>query len=149
MVLAPLLFMQVLLTSCQDIKKPELLGIDAFRIGRMGRVESSVSFDLECFNPNRSGFVLKAAKGEAWLDSIFVGHFTVDSLVRIPAKGKFSVPVNLKVDMEYLLKHPISSLLRSEKWVRLEGKARVGRGIIFINYPIRYQGMQDLGKLVK
>jgi hypothetical protein len=28
--------------------------------------------------------------------------------------------------------------------VKLEGKAKVGRGGIFVNYPIRYEGKQPL-----
>jgi len=115
----------------------------------MGALESTLTMDLNCHNPNKSKFVLKGAKGEAWLDSSFVGHFTVDTLVRVPSYGDFSIPVKFKMDMKYLLHHPLSSLLRAEKLVRLEGKARVGKSGIFINYPIRYEGMQDLGKLVK
>ena len=143
------LFLAVLMTSCQSIQKPELNGIENFRVSRMGNRESTLTLDLNCYNPNKSRFVLRRAEGEAWLDSIYAGHFTVDTLVRIPASGDFRVPVKLRMDMKFLLKNPVSSLLRTEKMVRLEGKARVGKSGIFINYPIKYEGMQDLGKLIK
>jgi hypothetical protein len=34
---------------------------------------------------------------------------------------------------------------QQEVKVKLDGNARVGRGGIFINYPIKYEGMQKLG----
>lgn len=144
----PLLLL-IFLASCQSIKKPEFNGIENFRVDRLGAMESTLTLDLNCYNPNRSRFVLKEAEGEAWLDNSFVGHFTVDTLVRIPSYGDFKVPVKLKVDMNYLLRNPVSSLLQTEKLVRLEGNARVGKSGIFINYPIKYEGMQDLTKLIK
>ena len=146
--IGPLLLV-FLVASCQSIKKPEFNGIENFRVGRMGARESTLTMDLNCYNPNRSRFVLREAQGEAWLDNSFAGYFTVDTLVRIPSYGDFRVPVKLKVDMNYLLRNPVSSLLHSEKLVRLEGQARVGKSGIFINYPIKYEGMQDLGKLIK
>jgi hypothetical protein len=35
-----------------------------------------------------------------------------------------------------------------EVMLRVEGKAKVGKGAIFINYPIRYEGKQRVDSLM-
>ena len=143
------LLLLISLVACQSMQEPALNGIENLRVGRLGALESTLTMDLNCHNPNKAKFVLKGAKGAAWLDNSFVGHFAVDTLVRIPSNGDFRIPMKFKMDMKYLLHHPLSSLLNAEKLVRLEGKARVGKNGLFFNYPIKYEGIQDFGKLVK
>ena len=92
---------------------------------------------------------LKNAEGDAWLENNFLGHFTMDTMIHIPAKGDFRLPINLKVDMGKIFKNSILTLLAKEVKIRVEGNARVGKGLIYINYPIRYEGMQNLEKLLR
>lgn len=111
--------------------------------------ESSLTLDLYYFNPNRSRLKLKSAEGDAWIENNYLGHFAIDSLIHIPANGYFILPVKLQVDMSKILKNSFLTLLSKEIVVKIEGTARVGKGFIFINYPIRYEGKQNLGELLK
>lgn len=143
-----LVLIALLYTSCGSIKDPEFLGVDRFRISRLGREVSLLSMDLRYQNPNKSGLQLKSAAGSIWLDGRFLGDFKTDTGVRIPSRGPFIIPVTLEVNMKRILENSISVLLDPEVTVKLEGKARVGKGLIFLNYPIRYEGKQDLSKLL-
>ena len=115
----------------------------------MGLRESSLTLDLCYFNPNNIRIKLKSAEGDAWIENNFIGHFIIDSLIQIPANGDFRLPVKLKVDMSKVLKNSLIALLAKETIIKVEGKARVGKGFVYINYPIRYEGKQKLGELLR
>ena len=137
------------LTSCGSLKEPDFRGIENIRISRFGVNESTLNLDLHYFNPNKTKLKLKKAEGDAWLDGNLLGHFTIDTLIKIPANGDFRMPVTLKMNMKKMLQNSTSLLLKNEIILRVEGKARVGKGGIFINYPIRYEGNQRTDSLMK
>jgi len=143
--LAPLLFM----FSCGSVKEPDFKSVENIRISRFGLSESTLNLDLHYFNPNGSGLKMKNAEGDAWIDNNYLGHFTIDTLINIPARGDFRLPVKLKVDMSKILKNSLLAFLSKEVLVKIGGTARVGKGFVYINYPIRYEGKQDLGELMK
>jgi len=137
------------LCSCGTIQEPDLRGIENLRISRLGAKESNLTLDLHYFNPNKTRLKLKKAEGDAWMDDNFLGHFIVDTLVFIPANNDFRLPVKLNVDMSHLLKNSLTAFLNKEVLIRIEGNARLGKSFLFINYPIHYEGQQDLGELLK
>jgi hypothetical protein len=114
-----------------------------------GLATSSISFDVEYFNPNKKGGKLKEAEGEAWLDSNYLGHFRVDTLIDIPGNANFIIPVRLDVDMKYFVKYSMTGFKNEDILVTIKGKARVGRGGVYKRFPINYEGKQNLGELMK
>lgn len=137
------------LQSCQSLQAPEFRNVDNIRLGKLGKKSSSILADVQYYNPNKMRLKLKSAKGEAWLDEVYLGQFVVDSLVEIPALGNFSLPVKLDADMSSVLQHSMTALLGREVRLRIRGTARVGKSIFFINYPIEYEGKQRLDQLFK
>ena len=99
--------------------------------------------------PNNTRLKLKSAEGEAWLDYNFLGHFTVDTLIKIPANDLFRLPVKLKIDMSKIVQSSVLAFLNPEVLIKVIGKARVGKGFVYINYPIKYEGKQNLRQLLK
>lgn len=143
------LFTALLLLSCKSVKDPELMGIENLRINRLGLIESSLSFDMQFFNPNNFRLKLKEASGNAWLDNNLLGHFTVDTLVQVPARRDFRLPVRLKIDMSHFVENISAALMDKQVTLKLDGTARAGKGLLFINYPIQYEGKQKLSELLK
>jgi LEA14-like dessication related protein len=135
--------------SCGSVKDPDFIGIENARVGRVGLKESTLKLSLHYFNPNNYSINLKEAEGDAWIDSIFLGHFLIDTLIRIPANADFRLPVKLKMDMSQVLQNMTMLYSKNEVWVKIEGKAKIGKGSIFIHYPIRYEGKQNLNELMK
>jgi LEA14-like dessication related protein len=136
-----------LLFSCRSLKPPVFNGIGNLRINKLSMGQSIMTLDLNFFNPNHSKARLKNAEGDAWMDSVFLGHFVVDSSIRIPSNGDFFIPVKLNVDMKFILQHTLSAFLNEEVLIRITGNARVGKGGIYGRYPLNYSGKQNLSKL--
>ncbi len=143
-----LLFLTIFLFSCGNLEKPDFRGIENLKVTRLGLKESTLGFDLRCYNPNKSRLKLKRAAGKAWIDGNYLGEFRIDSSLTIPAKGDFQLPVRLQVDMKETFKNPLKTLFADGVVLKIDGNARVGKSGIFINYPFRYEGKQDWGKLL-
>lgn len=144
-----LLVTSCFLLSCESVTEPDFKGIRNVRVTKFGLAESSLSLDLDYFNPNKFRVKLKEAEGDAWLENTFLGHFVMDTLIHIPANGEFRLPVTLQVDMKKILKNSLVVFLANEVVIKVVGKARVGKGFVYINYPIKYEGKQNLEELLK
>lgn len=145
-----LLFLLVLLlTSCGSIKDPEFQRIENIRLGKLGVSSSTLNLDIIYSNPNNTKLKLRSAEGGAWLDNKFLGHFTIDTLIKIPARDMFLLPVKLRVDMSKIVQSSVLAFLNPEVIIKVNGKAKVGKGFVYINYPIKYEGKQNLKELLK
>lgn len=133
--------------SCTSIKDPVFNGISELKVTGIGMNESTLSLQLNYFNPNKSGLWLKNAEGDAWMDDNLLGHFKMDTSIRITGNTDFVIPVQLGVDMKNAVKNAAALLFKQEINFRIDGKAKIGKGGVFINYPIRYEGKQDVSKL--
>ncbi len=143
------LLLSLALPSCRAVKDPEIKGIENFRIHSFGLKESSLSFNMLFFNPNGFRLKIKEAEGNAWLDGNLLGYFTVDTLVRVPALGNFQIPVRLKMDMSHFVENISAAVTDKQVTLKLDGWAKAGKGPVFINYPIRYEGKQKWSELIK
>jgi LEA14-like dessication related protein len=146
-----LIFLSIAYTffSCTTIKEPVFNGIDELEVTGMGLTGSTLSLHLNYFNPNRSGLQLKNAEGDAWMDETLLGHFKMDTSIKISGHSDFIVPVKLNVDMKNALKNIATLLTKPEVNFKIDGKARIGKGGVFIHYPIRYEGKQDVSNLFR
>jgi LEA14-like dessication related protein len=137
------------LFSCRALKEPEYKGINNLRLTNVGLNQSVLSLEMNYFNPNHSAVKLKEAEGDAWMDSTYLGHFRMDTLIHIFGNSDFSVPVKLDMDMKYALQNIANAIFNTEVILKIDGKAKVGKGVIFIRYPIHYEGRQNLSELFK
>lgn len=137
------------LSSCRSLKDPVFNGIENVSVGEVGLNNSLLTLNLKYFNPNSSGGKLKNASGKAWMDGTFLGDFTVDTTVQIPAKDSFLIPVKLAVDMKKLLKNSFTALFKKEVTIRIEGEAKAGKGGFYRRFPVKYEGKQDIADLFK
>lgn len=144
-----LLVFGVYLSSCNSFNQPDFKRIDNVRLDKIGLKESTLSLDLHYFNPNKSKLKLKEIQGDAWLDDNFLGQFSMDSLIHIPARDSFYLPVKLKVDMGKLLKNSLAAFISNEVILKVKGVAKVGKSVVYINYPINYEGKQNITALLK
>jgi LEA14-like dessication related protein len=134
-------------SSCTAVKDPVFNGISELKVIGVSKNESTLSLQLNYFNPNRSGLWLKNAEGDAWMDDNLLGHFKMDTSIKISGNSDFVVPVQLGVDMKNAVKNAAALLFNQEIKLKIEGKAKIGKRGVFINYPLRYEGKQDVSKL--
>lgn len=89
---------------------------------------------------------MKRAEVDVYVNSNFFGHSILDSTIKIPRKDTFYLPVQMTVNMANTAIGLIQTFGggQQEVMIKLDGKARIGRGGFFINYPIKYEGPQKL-----
>jgi LEA14-like dessication related protein len=130
--------------GCRQPKSLEYLDFQNLRVDAIGLKGSVISADLIYFNPNKFRMQLKSAEMDISINQKFLGRSVLDTLMNIPAKDTFMIPVQLKVDGTQILSHAVSSLLSREIDIKLDGKAKIGKGGIFFNFPFSYEGKQKI-----
>jgi len=147
--LLPLLLLLLVMGSCRSFKQPELKAIENVKAPSLGFKNAVVTLDLHFYNPNKARVRFKHASGDAWVDGQKLGRFTVDSGMTIPAKADFWLPVKLEMEMKDALRHAGLFLSTEQVFLKIDGTARLGKAGFYFNYPIRYEGKQDMRKLGK
>jgi LEA14-like dessication related protein len=135
-ILLVLLFM----VSFPFIKEPEFIDARNFGLRSVGLKTSTVYADLIYFNPNNLGLQMKKAEMDVYVDNRFLGHSLLDTLITIPKKDTFSFPVMLEVEMKNIFPNAFAMLMKEEIELRIEGTAKVGKGGLFLNVPVKYRG---------
>lgn len=130
------------LFSCSSPKAIEYKTYKNFSIQKLGFNTSSISLDLEYFNPNNFGMQLKKTDLDIFINGNLLGHSTTDTLIRIPRRDTFSIPIKFNVDMQNAFKNVWNTLTGKEILVRLSGKVRVGKGNVFMSFPVEYETKQ-------
>jgi LEA14-like dessication related protein len=135
-----------LAVSCAKPTGFNYLGVRNFKVMKFGLKESTVGADAEFYNPNKFPVTMKGGSVDVYVNNNFFGKTTLDSTVQIPKKDTFLLPVILKVNMNNTAIGLLKTLTSGSDSVliKLDGSAKIGRSGIFINYPIRYEGMQKI-----
>lgn len=128
--------------SCSSPKALEYKTYHNFSIEKLGFSNSAISLDLEYYNPNNFGMQLKNTDLDIYINGNLLGHSSTDSLISIPRKDTFLVPVKFNVDMKNVFKNAWNTLIGKDILVRLSGKVKVGKGNVFMNFPVEYESKQ-------
>lgn len=147
-VLGLLFFLSASITGCRKPESLQYVGLQNFDVPSIGIGASVLQADVMFYNPNNFNMRLKEAEVDISLNEKYLGHSTLDTLIRIPKNDTFSIPVKVDVDMKILLTNSLMAVLSNEVDVKIEGRTKVGKGGIYFNFPIFYQGKQKL-KLFK
>lgn len=134
----------LLLPGCSKPLAPEFRSVENFRVNSIGVEESAISADLKYYNPNNFTLKLKHGETDVYLNNRFLGKTVLDTLTQIPARDSFLIPVSMKVDMKQIYSNALDILLSNEVTIKLNGFAKLGKGGIYFNLPIQYEGKQKL-----
>ena len=135
--------------SCGKPKPPEYIDFGNVRVQKLGMSESMVGVDVKFYNPNPFNIQLRSADFDVFFNDKFVGHSTLDSLIKIPKLYTFYIPVDMKVNIKDLMKNAVQLLLNPEVAIKVKGNAKVGKGGIFKNFPVDYEGKQKVDVLMR
>ncbi|SDD68286.1 hypothetical protein [Niabella drilacis] len=138
----------LLLSSCMRYQDIKFVGIDQVKMGKIGMNETTMEMNLIFNNPNKLGALLNSAGGKAWIQDIYIGDFLLNEDVKIPARSDFSVPVRLKVNLKELVNNSLNLIMRDSVTIRLDGNARLSKGSIIKNFPLRYNGKKASSELL-
>ena len=128
--------------SCSSPKALEYKTYHNFSVEKLGFDKSTVSLDLEYYNPNNFGMQLRSTDLDIFINGNLLGHSSLDTLIRIPRRDTFSIPVKFDVDMQNAFKNAWNTLIGKEVLVRLSGKVKVGKANVFMSFPVEYESKQ-------
>jgi len=136
----------VILSSCgsNNVKEPEFRDINNIHMIEAGLLQSTAGVNLVYYNPNNFGVQLSDAKGDVYLDNIYLGRFGLEEKVQVAKRSEFIVPATIKVDMIGAIKNQRDILKKKEVLVRIEGVARVQKAGFARDIPIKYESMQNI-----
>jgi LEA14-like dessication related protein len=137
------------IVACGKPKPPEYIDFENVRVQKLGLTESKVGVDVKFYNPNPFNIQLKSADFDVFFNDKFIGHSTLDTLIRIPKLDTFYLPVDMKVNIKDLMKNAVQLLLNPEVAIKVKGGAKVGKGGIFKNFPVDYEGKQRVDVLMR
>ena len=125
--------------SCSAPKALEYKTYRNFSVEKLGFNTSAIKLDLEYYNPNNFGMQLKNSDLDIFIDGNLFGHSSFDTLIRIPRRDTFLLPVKFDVEMQNIFKNAWSALIGKEVVVKLTGKLRIGKANLFMTLPVNYE----------
>ncbi|HEX4852206.1 MAG TPA: LEA type 2 family protein [Puia sp.] len=137
-----------LLFACEQPQPPEYKGFDNLQLGKLNLQESTLSARIKFYNPNAFGMELKKVDMNIFLNEKLANHYVLDTLIQIPKKDSFFVPVTLKLNVGNLLSNALQALLSNEVHIRIDGIAKLKKGALGFNVPLKYDETQRADQLL-
>ena len=135
------------IASCAKPKDLEFVDIQNIKMVKWGLSESLVGLDVRFYNPNKQRVQLKDAIAKVYVNSSFLGETNMDTTVGVPKNDTFAVPLVIKVQTATALAKMMETAKDSAVTVRVEGTVKMGKGGMFLTYPIKYEKLQSLAEL--
>jgi len=135
------------LTFCGKPKAPDYIDFQHLRLKKAGLDQAVITFDLRYYNPNNFNIQLKKVDVDIYFNDKYLGHSMLDSLIHIPKRDTFFIPVSMQIQFKNVMVNAVQLLLNPEVMVKLVGNARVGKAGVFINMPINYEGKKRIDLL--
>jgi LEA14-like dessication related protein len=140
--LPPLLLLLIVFYSCTAPKALEYKDYRNFSIERLGFSNSQVKLDLEYFNPNNFGLQLRRTDLDIYINNTLLGHSSSDTIITIPRKNSFILPIKFDLDMQNAFKNAWNTIAGNEVTVKVTGNIKVGKANVFMSMPVNYEGKQ-------
>jgi LEA14-like dessication related protein len=130
--------------SCSKPIQPTYLGYQNLRFGRVGTKSNVLMSDIKFYNPNKYTLNVKQADMDVYFNDRFLGHTSISNTVSLPPKDTTLVPFIIEASATDILANAAQIYLNPNVRIRVQGNAKAGRGGIFVNVPINYQGTQRI-----
>lgn len=131
-------------SSCEKMKDLQFVRVAGITFESLGFTKSKVRVELAYYNPNKFNLRLKDASFDLFFDDVPVGHSTQDTMITIPSRDTFYFPVKLEVNMANVFSNALGALANKEVTIRATGNCKVGKGGIYLPFPIKCETKQKL-----
>jgi LEA14-like dessication related protein len=133
--------------ACTKPKDLEFIDVGNIHVLKMGLTQSEIGLDIRLYNPNNQRVQLKDAATKVYVNSTYIGDTRMDSLISVPKRDTFSVPLVLSLNTLSGISKIAESLSDSLVNVKVEGSVKMGKAGIFKTFPVRYDKMQRVSDL--
>lgn len=134
----------ITLCGCSIFKEPSFREMQNLKVEKLGVSSSVVRMELLYDNPNPIGFQVLSSSFDLYIDDVFLGHAGSDSLIQVPKKSSFVLPVVLKADMKNLFRNTWAMMMNSSVLVKAKGTVSVKAGGIKKIMPLNYEGRHEM-----
>jgi LEA14-like dessication related protein len=134
------------LTACSQPKALVYQNVQNIRVHQVNLQQATLVVELQFYNPNNYGLNLKNGDLDAWFNNRYLGKATLDERTVVPSHDTFILPVTITAELKNIVSNAIDLLTKqsSDVLVRLQGSVRAGKGGVFINIPVHYEGHQEI-----
>jgi LEA14-like dessication related protein len=134
-------------TGCARVKDPEFRRIENFRLKNLGFTDVTIGLSVTYFNPNNFNVSVKEAATDVYIDSVYLGKFTQDSMIRVGQKAEFSIPLTGSIPTATALKMNMKDFDTREILLQANGVVKVGKAGVYVNKAFNYSGRHKLSEL--
>ena len=138
-----LLVISIVIASCQKPQGFDYRDVRNFKIEKFGFDRTAITMDLVYFNPNNFGVTLKNVDCDIFINNNFLGHFFLDTSLKVEKRSEFILPSKIGVDMKNIYKNAMNVVFNQEVEINVKGTARI-RKIINLTIPFDYKGKHKL-----
>lgn len=128
--------------SCQAPKELEYRDFKNLKVEKLSFGASSLKLDVIYYNPNNFGLQLKYTDLDVFIDGNYLGHSAQDYQITIQRLAEFTLPLQINLDMQNLLKNVLPTFLGKEVTVKITGKVKLGKANVYKTFPVNYEGKQ-------
>lgn len=128
--------------SCSSPKALEYRTYHNFSVEKLGYSNSTIKLDLVYFNPNNFRMQLRNTDLDIFINGKLFGHSSTDTLIPIPKRDTFSLPVRFEVNMQSLYQNALNTLLGREVTLKVSGKVKIGKANVFMYFPVNYESKE-------
>ena len=132
--------------SCGKPKAPEYVSLENIKVKEFGLKETKLGVEVKMFNPNNQRLQVRSADLDLYVNNELLGHSVLDSLVNIPKRDTFFIPLSINIQTLAGATRFMQSLADTSVLLKVQGIAKLGKSGVFFNYPVNYEGRQSLGK---
>lgn len=132
-----------LFNACKAPKPLEYKDVQHLHMEGMGFKNVTVGMDLSLYNPNKFAVTVKEGAVDIYLNGYKLGTTHVAQQFKIPKQQTFQMPINLTIEYKNILKNAMDYLTKDQVTVKVNGVIKAGKGGIYINVPINYEGKHD------
>ena len=133
------LFVVFVFMSCSTPKALEYISYNNFTVEKLGFDYSTVNLDLKYFNPNNFRMQLRNTNLDVFVNGKLFGHSSSDTLIQIPKRDTFTLPIKFNVNMQNVYQNALNTLLGKQVLIKVTGKVKVGKANVFMYFPVNYE----------
>lgn len=137
-----IILLTILTTACQAPKELVYRDFKNLKLEKVGFGSSTLKLDLIYYNPNNFGLQLKYTDLDIFIDNNYLGHSSQDYQITIPKLAEFTLPLQVDLDMQNLIKNALPTFLGKEVSIKITGKVKLGKANVFKTFPVNYEGRQ-------
>lgn len=128
--------------SCSAPKALEYRSYNNLSIEKFGFDYSTVNLDLKYYNPNNFRMQLRNTNLDIFINGKLFGHSSTDTLIQIPKRDTFTLPIKFDVNMQNIYQNALNTLLGKQVLIKVTGKVKVGKANVFMYFPVNYESKE-------